>query len=170
MVAEMIDDKELKKRLASRSEIVNRTLKEFDGQKIQEFEKNLRIYNFLYDKLKWTKIYLASINKDLEKKQHSLLMQVLTNETYQSSQNYFQKITLELQKDFYELELVKIGISFVYFQEEYELIRDELNSSNLTDEEEAKHQLTCDLYSISLKMKILQRMGCSFVQETVNDN
>ena len=159
----MNDEKKLQERLASRSEMVTKTLKTFDGEKVQKFEELLRTYMYVFDKLKWTKISLAALERELENNQKSFLMQFFTRETYQSNQDYFRKIALELKKEFYELEMTKLGITSVYFQKEYELIRDELNNSNLSEEEQAKHQLTCDLYSISLKMKILQRMGCSFV-------
>jgi len=163
MVIEMIEDKKLVELLSRRTELVNNTIKQIDDDKLAIYEKNLRIYKFLYNKKEFTKKYLKIMEDKLSQNENSLMMFLITKEHYKSNQDFMKMITLEMKKEFYELELEKIGITYVPYQEEFELIRDELNNPNLNEEEESKNQLICELYDISLKMKILQRMGCSFV-------
>ena len=159
----MIEDKKLVELLSRRTELVNNKIKQIDDDKLAIYEKNLRIYKFLYNKKELTKKYLKFMEDKLSQNENSLLMFLITKEHYKSNQDFMKMITLEMKKEFYELELEKIGITYVPYQVEFELIRDELNNSNLSEEEESKNQLICELYDISLKMKILQRMGCSFV-------
>ena len=61
----------------------------------------------------------------------------------------------ELKKEFYELELEKIGISYVQYQKEFQLIRDNLNNPNISEEEESHQDLISNLYGVSLKIKVL---------------
>ena len=89
-------------------------------------------------------------------------MYLITREEYKSTQDYVTKLTEEFKKEFYELELAKIGISYVPYQKEFELIRNDLLNPNLSEEENNKNNLISELYSVSLKIKVLQRMGCSF--------
>lgn len=162
MVAQMIEDEKLRERITKRNKIVSETVKKFDGQEIEKYEKIVRTYKFICEKLRLTNLSLSVIEKGLENNQKSFVMQALTNDTYRSNQDFFQKITLELRKDFYELELAKIGITYVYHQKEYELIRDQLNNPNLTEDQHITNQLVVDLYDASLRMKVLQRMGYFF--------
>ena len=158
----MTEDENLQIRLDRRSETVDTALKQLDAKELQHFQELLRTYIFVYEKLKWTKRLLTSLEGSLESHQKSLLMQVISNETYKSTQNFCEKITLDFKKEFYELEMEKIGISYVPYKIEYELIEDDLNK-NLPEEEKFKNQLVCDLYGVSLRMKVLQRIGYQFI-------
>ena len=106
---------------------------------------------------------MLALDSKLEANQKSILMEVITRERYKSHQDFLEKITLELKKEFYELELEKIGIRYVYYQKEFQLIRDNLNNPNLSEEEESEHNLIANLYGVSLKLKVLQQMGISLV-------
>ena len=74
----------------------------------------------------------------------------------------YNKKTEELKREIYEIELEKIGISYVSYQKEFELIRNDLDNPNLTEDEKYKNNLISELYSVSLKIKVLQRMGFYF--------
>ena len=162
MVADMTEDENLQKRLDDRSKTVDIALKLLDDKELKHFRELLRTYVFVYEKWKQNKRYLKNLNIILENNQKSFLMQVITSEKYKSNQDYCEKIALEMKQEFYEFELEKIGISYVPYQKEYELIEDYLNK-DLPDDEKLKNQLVCDLYGVSLQIKVLQRIGCSFV-------
>lgn len=163
MVATMNEEKKQAELLARRTELVDRKLKELNDKEVAEFQKILRTYRYVYDKLLWTKKYLLALDSKLEANQKSILMELITRERYKSHQDFLEKITLELKIDFYELELEKIGITYVQYQKEFQLIRDNLNNPNLSEEEESQQDLISNLYSVSLKIKVLQQMGISFV-------
>ena len=163
MVATMNEDKKESELLARRTELVDKKLKELNDKELAEFQKILRTYRYVYDKLFWTKERLLALDSKLEANQKSILMELITRERYKSHQDFLQKITLELKKDFYELELEKIGITYVQYQKEFQLIRDNLNNPNLSEEEESQQNLISNLYGVSLKIKVLQQMGISFV-------
>jgi hypothetical protein len=158
----MTDDKKDAALLARRNALVSAKLNELTPKEVEEFERVLRTYYFVYEKLRWTKKILAATEEKLSKNQNSILMYLITREEYKSTQDYVTKITEEFKRDLYELELEKIGISYVPYQREFEQIRNDLLNPNLSEEENHKNHLISELYSVSLKIKVLQRMGCSF--------
>ncbi len=162
MVETMNENKKNEELLARRTALVSDKLNEITPKEKEEFERVLRTYYFVYEKLRWTKQILAATEEKLSKNQNSILMYLITREEYKSTQNYVTKITEEFKRDLYELELEKIGISYVPYQREFEQIRNDLLNPNLSEEENHKNHLISELYSVSLKIKVLQRMGCSF--------
>ena len=156
----MTDAQKQKELLSRRSALVDSKLKELSDRELEEFKRVLRTYRFVRDKLRWTKKSLVALNKSLEANQTSLLMAVITRENYKSSEDYLKKITLELKEEFYEFELEKIGIDYVPYQKEWELIIDDFDKQEFSDEEQNKTLI--DLYSASLNIKILQSLGYSF--------
>ena len=162
MVAEMNEEKKQAELLARRTALVSAKLNEITPKEVEEFERVLRTYYFVYEKLRWTKKILAATEEKLSKNQNSILMYLITREEYKSNQDYVTKLTEEFKREFYELELEKIGISYVPYQKEFEQIRNDLLNPNLSEEENHKNHLISELYSVSLKIKVLQRMGCSF--------
>lgn len=161
MVASMNEDKKQAELLARRTEIVDTALKGLNDRELAEFKKVLRTYIYVNEKLFWTKKTLLTLDSSLEANQKSIFMELITRERYKSNQDFLRKTTLELKKEFYELELEKIGISYVPYQKEYQLIRDNLNNPNLTEEEEQQQNVISNLYGVSLKIKVLQVMGIS---------
>jgi hypothetical protein len=162
MVTTMTDIEKQKELLSRRGALVDSKLKELSDKELEEFERALRTYMFVRDKLRWTKKSLIALNKSLDANQTSLLMAVITRENYKSNQDYLRMITLELKQEFYEFELEKIGIDYVPYQKEWELVTEEFNNQKLSEEEQEENKTLIDLYSASLKIKILQRMGYSF--------
>ncbi len=161
-VETMNDDKKSAELLARRTALVSAKLNELTPKEIQEFERVLRTYYFVYEKLRWTKQYLVAIEEKLNRNQNSILMYLITREEYKSNQDFINKKTEELKREIYESELEKIGISYVPYQKEFEQIRNDLLNPNLSEEENHKNHLVSELYNVSLKVKVLQRMGCSF--------
>ena len=162
MVETMTDDKKDAALLARRTALVSAKLNELTPKEVAEFERILRTYYFVYEKLRWTKKILAATKEKLSKNQNSILMYLITREEYKSNQDYVTKLTEEFKREFYELELEKIGISYVPYQKEFEQIRNDLLNPNLSEEENHKNNLISELYSVSLKIKVLQSLGYSF--------
>lgn len=158
----MTDDKKDAALLARRTALVSAKLNELTPKEVAEFERILRTYYFVYEKLRWTKKILAATKEKLSKNQNSILMYLITREEYKSNQDYVTKLTEEFKREFYELELEKIGISYVPYQKEFEQIRNDLLNPNLSEEENHKNNLISELYSVSLKIKVLQSLGYSF--------
>ena len=158
----MSEDKKLSELLSRRTALVAAKLKELNDKEVKEFEQILRTYSFASNNLDWTKKYLYALDKKLDANQKSLPMEIISNERYKSNQDFIQKVTLELKKEFYEYELEKMGLTHVSYQKEFELIKDEINNPNLSEAEVEKNELIVDLFNISLKIKVLQLMGFSF--------
>jgi hypothetical protein len=158
----MNEDKKQSELLSRRTALVAEKLKELNDKEVKEFEQILRTYRFASNNLGWTKIYLYALDKKLDANQKSLPMEIISNERYKSNQDFIQKVTLELKKEFYEYELEKMGLTYVSYQKEFELIKDEINNPNLSEAEVEKNELIVDLFNISLKIKVLQLMGFSF--------
>lgn len=158
----MSEDKKLSELLSRRTALVAAKLKELNDKEVKEFEQILRTYSFASNNLGWTKKYLYALDKKLDANQKSLPMEIISNERYKSNQDFIQKVTLELKKEFYEYELEKMGLTHVSYQKEFELIKDEINNPNLSEAEVEKNELIVDLFNISLKIKVLQLMGFSF--------
>lgn len=165
MVATMNEDKKEAELLARRTNLVEEKLKELSDKQLKEFEKVLRKYRFVRNRLFWIKKSLITLNEHLEANQRTILMQIITRENYKSNQDYLRKISLEIKEEFYEFELEKIGIEYVPYQEEWELVKEKFDYHNLSEEEEKeqeKYKTKIELYTASLKMKVLQSLGYSF--------
>ena len=91
MVISMDEDKKLGELLARRTEIVDRALKGLNDKELAEFQKVLRTYVYVYEKLFWTKKSLLAIDSSLDANQKSIFMELITRERYKSNQDFLRK-------------------------------------------------------------------------------
>ena len=77
-------------------------------------------------------------------------------------EKYKEKFWEWMEKNSEHVQILQVLGGEPLYQKEFEQIRNDLLNPNLSEEENHKNHLISELYSVSLKIKVLQSLGYSF--------